>query len=82
MGSEGMEGNPSWISKVIIAIEKVRDHLHHGFKQAHFITWLAAKDTKLLSLHHSRPFLLKLESVLPGKVCLVPVIRGHICVSR
>jgi hypothetical protein len=45
---EGMKEKPSWISKVIIAIEQVRDHLHHRLEEAHFVAWLAAKDAKLV----------------------------------
>ncbi|UPX16522.1 uncharacterized protein EKO05_0006919 [Ascochyta rabiei] len=74
-----MNKEPSWISKVIEAIEKVCHHLHHGLEKAYFIAWLATKDTKLLVLHRFRSLLLKLKSALPCEICLVPVVCGYIC---
>lgn len=79
---EDMEGKPSWISKVIQAIKKVCDHLHHRLQKAYFITWLATKDPELLSLHRFHSLLLKLKSILPCEICLVPVICGDDCNRR
>jgi hypothetical protein len=53
------EKKPSWIPKVIVAIEEICDHLHHGPKETYFVAWLAAKDTKLLVFHCPRSLLLE-----------------------
>jgi hypothetical protein len=79
---EGMKEKPSWISKVIITIEQVRDHLHHRLEEAHFVAWHAAKDAKLVRLYSLRSLLLEMKSVLPCKVCLLPVLGGKICNGR
>jgi hypothetical protein len=74
MGFESMEEKPSWISKVIIPVEEVRDHLHHGLEQAVFVAWLSAKDAELVRLHCLRSLLLESKSALPCEVLLVPVV--------
>ena len=78
MCSEDMEGKPSWIIKVIVAIEEVRNHLHHGLEETHFVAWLPAKNAKLVVLYCLYSLLLKSKSVLPCEICLVPVICGNI----
>lgn len=70
---------PSWISKVIAAIKEVRNYFHHGFKEADFVAWLAAKYAKLLAFHCSRSLLLRSKSVLPCEICLVPMVGGNVC---
>lgn len=70
---------PSWISKVIITIEEVCDHLHHELEKAILVAGLPAKDAEVVRLHCLRPLLLKSKSVLPCEVLLVPVICGNIC---
>lgn len=82
MCSEDVKEKPSWIFKIIIPIEQVRDHLHHGLEEAIFIARLSAKDAKLMRLHCICPLLLTLKSDLPREICLVPVVCGDICDVR
>jgi hypothetical protein len=72
---EDMEGKPSWISKVIIPVEEVRNHLHHGLEKAVLVAWLSAEDAELVRLYCLRSLLLELKSVLPCEILLVPVVR-------
>lgn len=77
-----MKWKPSWIPKVIIAVEEVSDHLHHGFEKAHFVAGLAAKHAKLVVFYCLCSLLLGSKSILPCKICLVPVVRGNVADGR